>query len=85
MVNVQVTNSKLGERARRILAQEAGVSLKKAARALDHSGDNLPVALLMLWKKIPRQKALKLLSDGKNTAAVLRSAAEARIRPGKPS
>jgi N-acetylmuramic acid 6-phosphate etherase len=85
MINVRVTNRKLRSRAELILARTAGVSLRTAARALKGSGASLPVALLMLWKKISKQEALKLLSDGGNTAAVLRSAAGKRIRPsGEP-
>jgi len=85
MINVRVTNRKLRSRAELILAKTAGVSLRTAARALENSGGSLPVALLMLWKKISKQEALKLVSDGGNTAAVLRSAAGKRIRPsGEP-
>jgi len=78
MINVQLTNAKLRRRAELILAKTAGVSVEIAARTLAASGDKLPVALLMLWKNIPRREALGLLSSSQNTASALRAAAEGR-------
>jgi N-acetylmuramic acid 6-phosphate etherase len=78
MINVQLTNAKLRRRAELILARTAGVSVQIAARTLADSGDKLPVALLMLWKNIPRREALRLLSNGQNTASALHAAAEGR-------
>jgi N-acetylmuramic acid 6-phosphate etherase len=78
MINVQLTNSKLRQRAQRILTEATGASAAKAARALETSGGQLPCALLMLWKNVTRKEAEELLSGGTNTAAVLRRALKAR-------
>ena len=77
MINVQLTNSKLRRRAQGILREATGASAAKAARALEASEGQLPVALLMLWKDISRHQAEQLISGGANIAAVLR---EAQIR-----
>lgn len=74
MVNVQLTNEKLRRRAQAIVVRETGVSAAAAQRALRESGGNLPVALLMLWKRISRDEAARLLAAGTNIAAVLREA-----------
>jgi N-acetylmuramic acid 6-phosphate etherase len=74
MINVQLKNRKLRERAKAILAKAAGVSPARAAKALRESGEQLPVALLMLWKDVSKEQALRLLGKGPNTASVLRAA-----------
>lgn len=74
MINVQPTNSKLRSRAQAILTEATGVSTAKAARALDASGKQLPVALLMLSKHVSRRHAERMLRDGANIAAILREA-----------
>jgi N-acetylmuramic acid 6-phosphate etherase len=76
MVNVQLTNEKLRRRAQAIVVRETGASATAAQRVLRESGGNLPVALLMLWKRISRDEAARLVADGKNIAAVLREAQE---------
>jgi N-acetylmuramic acid 6-phosphate etherase len=78
MVNLQLKNRKLRERAKAILVTAAGVSTAKAARALQDSGEQLPVALLMLWKNLSRRQAFSLLGEGADTASVLRAAWGAR-------
>jgi N-acetylmuramic acid 6-phosphate etherase len=74
MVNVQLTNEKLRHRAQAIVVRETGASAAAAQRALRESGGNLPAALLMLWKRISRDEAARLLAEGTSTAAVLRAA-----------
>jgi len=76
MVNVQLTNEKLRRRANAIVVRETGVSAAAAQRALRESGGNLPVALLMLWKRISRDEALRLVAGQTNIAAALREARE---------
>jgi N-acetylmuramic acid 6-phosphate etherase len=80
MINVQLKNRKLRERAEAILARAAGVSAATAAHTLRESGEQLPVALLMLWKKVSQERALRLLGAGPNTASVLRAAWTERRR-----
>jgi N-acetylmuramic acid 6-phosphate etherase len=73
MIHVQLTNEKLRKRGQAILEKAAGVSAARAARALEESGRNLPVALMMLLKGIPRQEAVELLGKGQSPAHVLRA------------
>lgn len=81
MINVQLTNQKLRERAQGILVQLTGASPAAAASALKDSGRSLPVALLMVVKKITRQEAvLELHQQGKSLAQVLREAMEVNHR-----
>ena len=51
MVNVQPTNAKLADRARRIVAQAAGVSGELAGEWLDAAGGNVRAAILMALAK----------------------------------
>ena len=51
MVNVQPTNAKLADRARRIVAQAAGVSGERAGEWLDAAGGNVRTAILMALAK----------------------------------
>ena len=74
MINVQLTNQKLWKRAERIVMQITGVSQAAAAKALQNAGRSLPVALLMVLKKIPRAEAARLLQERPSVAAVLRAA-----------
>lgn len=80
MINLRMNNQKLLRRGQAILAKTAGVSGARAATMLEASGRSLPVALLMLWKKIPKHEALRLLRDGQTTARVLRAAWVERSR-----
>jgi N-acetylmuramic acid 6-phosphate etherase len=74
MINVQLTNRKLRERACDILVKLSGCSAAKAMRALDESGGQLPVAVLMLAQKTPRRRAEHMLTNSPNPAAAIRSA-----------
>jgi N-acetylmuramic acid 6-phosphate etherase len=76
MIHIRLTNQKLWERGLSILMKATGTNQRTAGRALARSGRNLPAALLMLWKKIPPQEALRLLAEEANTAQVLREAWE---------
>jgi N-acetylmuramic acid 6-phosphate etherase len=72
MVNVQLTNTKLEARGRNILTRTAGVSAAQAARLLRDSGNQLPVAILMARRSIPRKSAERLIRASSNLAALLR-------------
>jgi N-acetylmuramic acid 6-phosphate etherase len=78
MINVQPTNQKLWKRAEGIMMQLTGVTQPAAARALNDAGRSLPVAVLMVLKKIPRSEAARLLREGQSAAAALREAMEER-------
>lgn len=47
MVNVEPRNSKLADRAARIVAQSASVSYERAGELLQESGGNVKVAIVM--------------------------------------
>jgi N-acetylmuramic acid 6-phosphate etherase len=76
MINVQLTNQKLWTRAVGILTEFTCASKTQAAKALQDSRRNLPVALLMALKKVPRSEAARQLREGRSVAKVLRQAME---------
>jgi len=61
MVNVQPTNAKLEARARRIIAQAAGVSEQRAAVLLEEAGRGVPTAIVMGKGGISRAEAERVL------------------------
>lgn len=62
MVNVQPTNRKLEERARRIIQSAAGVSYDRAAALLEEAGRSVRVAIVMEKRGVDRQEAERLLA-----------------------
>ena len=72
MVQVQLTNAKLRQRAESILVESTGATAGKARKALESSGGSLPVAMLMLVKGIDRARAAALLNSGPSTSEILR-------------
>ncbi len=76
MINVQLTNQKLWKRAEGIVAKFTGSSQAAAAKALNDSHRNLPVALLMILKKVSRTEAVRRLQEEPSVAVVLRAAME---------
>lgn len=65
MVNVQPTNTKLAERAVRIIQQATGASAERAAELLEQSGRSVRTAIVMGMKGVPREHAEKLLAESK--------------------
>jgi N-acetylmuramic acid 6-phosphate etherase len=61
MVNVQPKNSKLVDRARRIVAAAAGVSTEEAAQAFDAAGRDVKTAIVMLRSGASREEAQERL------------------------
>jgi N-acetylmuramic acid 6-phosphate etherase len=74
MIEVQLKNQKLRQRGQAILREATGSSGPQARAALEAARGNLPVAILMLAKRIKRSQALALLQAGPNTAEVVRRA-----------
>lgn len=70
MVNVQLTNEKLRDRAERIVAEIAGVDRDAAAQSLNKAGD-VRVAVLMMTAHLELDQAKALLSANQG---VLRAA-----------
>jgi len=67
MVNLHQKNSKLAERATRIVEQALGLGPNQARIALQRAGDELPVAVVMSKAGISRHEAKKaLLESGGN-------------------
>jgi N-acetylmuramic acid 6-phosphate etherase len=62
MVNVQPKNAKLVDRARRIVAQAAGVSYERAAGLLDEGGRSVRTAILMAKTGLGREEAEQKLA-----------------------
>jgi len=67
MVNVEPSNAKLEDRARRIIQQVAGVSFERASELLEQGGRNVRTAIVMGKKRLPRDQAEELLAraDGR--------------------
>jgi N-acetylmuramic acid 6-phosphate etherase len=70
MVNVQPSNRKLEDRARRIIQQIAGVSPARAAELLDQAGRSVPAAIVMEKKGVSRSEAETLLLQARGRLAV---------------
>jgi N-acetylmuramic acid 6-phosphate etherase len=62
MVNVQPTNQKLEDRARRIIQEATGVSYDRAAALLDQAGRSVRVAIVMEKRSVDRNEAERLLA-----------------------
>jgi N-acetylmuramic acid 6-phosphate etherase len=62
MVNVQPKNSKLVDRACRIVAQAAGVDSARARRLLEESGNNVRAAIVMQKLQVGREEAERRLA-----------------------
>lgn len=63
MVNLQVNNAKLAGRARGIVAAMTGCSPAAAARAVEDSGRQVRIAILMQKLRLDRSQAEKRLKD----------------------
>lgn len=74
MVNVQPTNTKLTDRARRIVAEAAGVDGRRAAELLEGAGDRVKVAIAMARLGVSREKAeVRLLAAGGRISEALKN------------
>ena len=62
MVNVQPKNTKLVDRARRIVAQAAGVSYERAGELLHAAGDSVRTAIVMSRAGVSRGEAERRLA-----------------------
>ena len=63
MVNVQPKNTKLVDRARRIVAVAAGVSYERAGQLLEAAGNSVRAAILMAKTGLARQEAEQRLRE----------------------
>jgi N-acetylmuramic acid 6-phosphate etherase len=77
MVNVEPKNSKLEDRAKRIIAESAGVSYEKAGELLGKSAGNVKVAIVMSRLAIDRRAAeVRLAAAGGRVAEALQAVKE---------
>ena len=65
MVNVQPTNNKLEDRARRIIQKAADVTEQRAAELLEASGRSVRTAIVMGKKRVSREQAESLLRSAR--------------------
>lgn len=72
MVNVQPKNAKLVDRAKRIVAQAAGVTYDRAGELLAEAGNSVRTAILMARAGIGREEAERRLTEagGRISAAL---------------
>jgi N-acetylmuramic acid 6-phosphate etherase len=64
MVNVQPKNSKLADRAQRIIERAAGISYEKAGEMLIASGNSVRTAIVMARAGVSREEAERRLAAG---------------------
>ena len=79
MVDLQLTNRKLVERAKRIISLATGVSYERASGILDQSGGHVKTAIVMAAAGIHAEEARNLVAQAGGTvrgAIALTSAAE---------
>jgi N-acetylmuramic acid 6-phosphate etherase len=79
MVNVQPSNEKLVDRARRIVAAAAKIDYARAAELLDGAGRKVPVAIVMARLNVAREEAERRLkaAGGRVRAAIGGESAQA--------
>jgi N-acetylmuramic acid 6-phosphate etherase len=65
MVNVQPTNAKLQDRAKRIIQEITSVDAARAAELFEISGGNVRLAIIMEKKGLSRDAAQELLDSVK--------------------
>jgi N-acetylmuramic acid 6-phosphate etherase len=72
MVNLQPKNSKLADRARRIVAQAAGVTYETAGNLLEAAGNKVATAIVMAKTGVNREAAERRLAaaDGRISKAI---------------
>jgi N-acetylmuramic acid 6-phosphate etherase len=63
MVDVRVTNTKLADRARRIVAQVAAVTEEEAARLLEASSNEVKTAIVVQRRHVTPEEARRLLNE----------------------
>lgn len=66
MVDLQITNEKLRDRAVRIIMQATGASYAKAAAVLEESGNEVKVAIVMLLLRVDAPSARARLQAASN-------------------
>ncbi len=76
MVDLQSTNAKLRERAKRIVMTVADISYKEASQAISKAGGNVKIALVMRCASVSATEARRRLA---NTGGFVREAIEGKV------
>ncbi|PZU96174.1 MAG: N-acetylmuramic acid 6-phosphate etherase [Pseudanabaena sp.] len=63
MIDVSVTNTKLEDRAIRIISDLTSLSREEAAELLEKSGNKVKLALLMQWQQVSVETATQMLQE----------------------
>ncbi|OIP70797.1 MAG: N-acetylmuramic acid 6-phosphate etherase [Oscillatoriales cyanobacterium CG2_30_44_21] len=63
MIDVSVTNTKLADRAVRIISDLTTLSREQSAELLKKSGNKVKLALLMHWRQVNAETASQMLQD----------------------
>jgi N-acetylmuramic acid 6-phosphate etherase len=72
MIDLQMTNQKLRERAKRVVMTITGISYEEAANYLERAGGHVKTAIVMIKANVGKEEAQKRLerSDGFVRAAI---------------
>jgi N-acetylmuramic acid 6-phosphate etherase len=81
MIDVAVTNSKLADRARRIIQDLTGVDQATAENLLEESGKRVKLALLMQWTGLNALESDRLLQHHQGHLRTAREAQKNHINP----
>lgn len=85
MVDLQLTNRKLVERAKRIIVLATGVSYERAAEILEQSGGHVKTAIVMAAAGIPPEEARdRITRTGGTVRGAIAQDAGVRRRGGMP-
>ena len=82
MIDAEMTNTKLWERAKRIVADASGKSVSAAEHALRQAGHDMRVALVMLKTGVDAGAARKRLRAASSLRAALGEVALGEVRSG---
>lgn len=82
MVNVQPKNAKLLDRARRIIAQAAGVDPERASELLSAAGNSVKTAIVMEKLALSRDEAERRLRDAGGRVSTALSSVPPQSHPG---
>lgn len=63
MIDVQIWNAKLVDRAKRLISQLGGVSYEEAGKFLEAAKDNVKAGIVMARKKVHYEEAMRLLDE----------------------
>jgi len=81
MVNLHLKNSKLAERGVNILEEACGIGRSEARKLLKTARNHVPVALVMAKSRVPRAKAVQILTTARGNVRSAIKIAEALQTP----